>query len=141
FGNQTDSQAVTVGAGDLSAAVTFANPTAHDYRLTGPQASTDQGDPADAVGDEPTPNGARINLGAFGGTAEAERSVPAAVTPDPPGSPVPTSTPGIPGTSGHPGDEPGGCAVAGGAPGGSSGASLVLALGALGALIRTRRRR
>ncbi|MES1165266.1 MAG: PQQ-binding-like beta-propeller repeat protein, partial [Verrucomicrobiota bacterium] len=92
FGNQTDSRAVAVGTGDLSAAVTFANPTAHDYRLTGPQASTDQGDPADAVGDEPTPNGARINLGAFGGTAEAERSVPAAVTPDPPGSPVPTST-------------------------------------------------
>ncbi|MES1164338.1 MAG: fibronectin type III domain-containing protein, partial [Verrucomicrobiota bacterium] len=144
FGNQTDRQGGGAGTGDLSAAVTFANPTAHDYRLTGPQPSTDEGDPADAVGDEPTPNGDRINLGAFGGTADAERSTPAAVTPDPPGSPAPTSTPGVPGIAGHPADEAGGCAVAGAAPGGSSGSSgswLVLALGGLGALIRTRRRR
>ncbi|HSS38762.1 MAG TPA: PQQ-binding-like beta-propeller repeat protein [Polyangia bacterium] len=141
FGNQTDRQGLAAGTGELSAPVTFANPTAHDYRLAGPQASTDQGDPADAVGDEPTPNGSRINLGAFGGTAEAERSTPAAVTPDPTGSPVPTSTPGIPGTVGHPGDEGGGCAVAGRAPRGSSPWSLLLAVGALGALIRTRRRR
>ncbi len=139
FGNQTDRQGASAGTGDLSGAVTFANPTAHDYRLVGPQASTDQGDPADAVGDEPTPNGDRINLGAFGGTAEAERSTPAAVTPDPTGSPVPTSTPGLPGTVGHSGDQGGGCAVAGRTPGGSFG--LVLALGALGTLIRTRRRR
>ena len=34
----------------------------------------DAGDPADAVGDESLPNGGRINLGAFGGTAEASRS-------------------------------------------------------------------
>ena len=144
FGNQTDRQGVAAGTGDLSAAVSYANAAAHDYRLTGPGASTDEGDPADAVGDEPTPNGGRINLGAFGGTAEAERSTPAAVTPDPTGSPVPTSTPGITGAIGHPGEETGGCAVAGRGPrgtSGSSGSTLVLALGALGALIRTRRRR
>ena len=93
FGNQTDRQGVAVGTGDLAAAVAFANPTAHDYRLTGPQPSTDKGDPADAVGDEPAPNGSRINLGAFGGTADAERSTPAGVTSDPTGSPLPTSTP------------------------------------------------
>jgi hypothetical protein len=34
----------------------------------------DRGDPADAVGDEPMPNGGRINIGAYGGTAEASKS-------------------------------------------------------------------
>jgi len=143
FGNQTDRQAVAAGTGDLAVAVTYANPTTHDYRLTSPQASTDQGDPADAAGDEPAPNGARINLGAFGGTAEAERSAPAAVMPEPTGSPVPTATPGLPTTTGHPGDEAGGCAVAGRGPrvsSGSTAGSLLLALGALGTLIRRRRR-
>jgi hypothetical protein len=37
----------------------------------------DKGDPADEVRDEPTPNGAGINLGASGGTAAAELSPPA----------------------------------------------------------------
>ncbi|MBN1506236.1 MAG: protease inhibitor I42 family protein [Sedimentisphaerales bacterium] len=32
------------------------------------------GDPADDVGSEPTPNGGRINMGAYGGTAEASKS-------------------------------------------------------------------
>ena len=35
----------------------------------------DAGDPADPTGDEPFPHGRRINLGAYGGTAEASRSV------------------------------------------------------------------
>ncbi len=34
----------------------------------------DSGDPSDPVGDEPVPNGARINLGAYGGTAQASQS-------------------------------------------------------------------
>ncbi|MCA9138255.1 MAG: right-handed parallel beta-helix repeat-containing protein, partial [Planctomycetales bacterium] len=34
----------------------------------------DQGDPSFAVGGEPSPNGGRINLGVYGGTAEATRS-------------------------------------------------------------------
>jgi hypothetical protein len=139
FGNQTGRQGVPEGTGELTAAVLFANPTSHDYRLTGPQASTDDGDPADAVGDEPTPNGARINLGAFGGTPEAELSRPAGVTADPTGSPVPISTPGLPGTGSHPGDEAGGCGVAGRAPRGSYGLSLALSLAAL-TLVRRRRR-
>ncbi len=40
----------------------------------------DAGDPNDPVGDEPVPNGARINLGAYGGTAQASQSA------DPPAS-------------------------------------------------------
>ncbi len=34
----------------------------------------DAGDPASPVGHEPAPNGGRINLGAYGGTAEASKS-------------------------------------------------------------------
>ena len=78
FANTADYQGLTAGNGDLAASVTFANAANHDYSLTGPQASTDEGDPVDDVGAEPTPNGARINLGAFGGTADAELSAPAA---------------------------------------------------------------
>jgi hypothetical protein len=121
----------------LASSVVFVAASSHDYRLAGLQPSTDMGDPSDAVGDEPTPNGSRINLGAFGGTADAERSAPAPVTPDPTRSPVPTETPGIPGTPGHTGDEVGGCGVIGRAPGASS---LVLTLAAL-VLARRRRRR
>ncbi len=35
----------------------------------------DAGDPNTPVGDEPFPNGGRINIGAYGGTAEASKSV------------------------------------------------------------------
>ena len=34
----------------------------------------DAGDPADPVGVEPSPNGQRINLGAYGGTSQASKS-------------------------------------------------------------------
>ena len=34
----------------------------------------DTGDPASPLGDEPEPNGGRINMGAYGGTAEASKS-------------------------------------------------------------------
>ncbi|MBN1506484.1 MAG: right-handed parallel beta-helix repeat-containing protein [Sedimentisphaerales bacterium] len=36
----------------------------------------DKGDPNSPVGDEPYPNGGRINMGAYGGTAEASKSMP-----------------------------------------------------------------
>ena len=35
----------------------------------------DAGDPATPAGDEPQPNGGRINMGAYGGTAEASKSL------------------------------------------------------------------
>jgi len=34
----------------------------------------DAGDPSSPIGDEPFPNGGRVNMGAFGGTAEASKS-------------------------------------------------------------------
>jgi outer membrane protein assembly factor BamB len=143
FGNTTDYQGLVAGTGDLAAAVTFVDLAGHNLMLAGPQPSTDQGDPADAVGEEPTPNGARINLGAFGGTADAELSTPAAVTGDP-GSPAPTpSTP----TALPPGETPvhqlgdaaGGCALGGRARDAGSATSLMLVLAAM-ALARRRNR-
>ncbi len=136
FANQADRQGVTPGAGDLGAAVAFANLAGHDYRLTGPQPSTDQGDPDDAAGDEPTPNGNRVNLGAFGGTADAELSTPAGPSAEPPGSPLPITT-GTGASAGRLGDEVGGCGMTGRAPRGSA---LLLALAGL-VLARRRRSR
>ncbi len=39
--------------------------------------SIDAGDPAEAVGLEPSPNGSRLNAGSYGGTAEASKAAPA----------------------------------------------------------------
>jgi outer membrane protein assembly factor BamB len=113
FGNDTGRRGVAAGTGDFSAAVTFADAAAHDYRLLSPQPSTDKGDPADAVGDEPLPDGGRINLGAFGGTADAEPSATSNAKPHPqppPGS-ARTPTVGDPAARFH--DPYGGCGLAG----------------------------
>jgi len=75
--------------GDIYADPLFANPAAGDFHLksqagrwngtawvldsvTSP--AIDAGDPADAYSLEPQPNGNRINMGAYGGTAEASKS-------------------------------------------------------------------
>ena len=135
FGNTTDYKGLVAGAGDLATSVTFVDLAGHNLLLAGPQPSTDQGDPADAVGEEPTPNGARINLGAFGGTADAELSTPAAVTGDPSSStPTPSTPTGLP-----PGESPvhqigeaaGGCALAGRARDAAAETSMILVLAAL----------
>ena len=143
FGNTTDYKGLLAGTGDLAAAVKFVDLTGHNLMLSGPQPSTDEGDPADAVGEEPTPNGARINLGAFGGTADAELSAPAAVTGDPSG-PAPTpATPTPVGPIQTPlheiGDGAGGCALGGSSPD-WNGWALLATLAAL-ALTRDRSRR
>ena len=72
FGNPKDYQGLTAGDGDIARVVAFADFKTRDFRVKASQPSTDRGDPADDVGSEPAPNGGRINLGAFGGTAEAE---------------------------------------------------------------------
>jgi MYXO-CTERM domain-containing protein len=78
FDNQNDYAGLAAGTGDLSKSVSFVSFAGHDLSLASAQASTDRGDPADAAGEEPAPNGGRINLGAFGGTADAETSTPSA---------------------------------------------------------------
>ena len=140
FGNTTAYKGLEAGTGDLAEAVTFVSLSGHNLMLSGPQPSTDQGDPADAVGEEPTPNGARINLGAFGGTVDAELSTPAAVTGDPSPTPTPSTPTGLPPgeTPAHQiGEAAGGCVLGGRGPG--SGASLMLVLAAL-AIVRRRTR-
>jgi outer membrane protein assembly factor BamB len=74
FENQLDYAGASPGPGDFSVAVAFADLPERDVRLLTRQPSTDQGDPSDSSGAEPTPDGERINLGAFGGTADAEQS-------------------------------------------------------------------
>ena len=148
FVNQKDYEGLTAGEGDLSQAVTFADLKTHDLRLTSAQPSTDMGDPADGVGDEPMPNGGRINLGAFGGTAEAELTDPSTAVGGPkapgatavsdPSSPAPASpkSPGAPATPGSNADDQVGCSVL---PLSDAG-SLTAALWSLVALLVRRRR-
>lgn len=79
------------GEGNISADPSFADPVKGDYHLKSqagrwdPVCQTwvqddvtspciDAGDPESPVGDEPEPNGGRINMGAYGGTAEASKS-------------------------------------------------------------------
>lgn len=77
FGNTGPAyQHVQRGIGDLSYQPIFVDLAQNDLRLADAQAITDRGDPADDFAAEPEPNGRRINLGAFGGTVEAELSVP-----------------------------------------------------------------
>jgi len=145
FDNQADYQGLAAGAGDLSTAVAFTDLAGRNLQIASPQASTDRGDPADEVGAEPAPNGARINLGAFGGTADAELSAPSTVvgdpgttpTPTPPDATPPDTTP--PGTTPPPGPaEAGGCGLAGRPSGGDA---TLFAVGFATLLIGARRRR
>ncbi|MCL1856209.1 MAG: right-handed parallel beta-helix repeat-containing protein [Kiritimatiellaeota bacterium] len=70
----------------------FADPVSDDYHLQSPfgrweagafvynaneplSPCIDAGDPSDPVGEEVAPNGGRINLGCYGGTAEASKSL------------------------------------------------------------------
>ena len=69
------------GTGDLDYVVSFVDFAQNDFRLTDDQAVTDRGDPADDFANEPAPNGARVNLGAFGNTGDAELSAPPADKP------------------------------------------------------------
>jgi hypothetical protein len=81
------------GLGNIVADPCFADPTNGDFHLKStagrwdPNSQTwvldlntslciDAGNPGCPVGDEPNPNGNRINMGAYGGTSEASKSPP-----------------------------------------------------------------
>lgn len=147
FANTTANyQDVTAGTGDLAVPVTFRSSA--DLHLVGFQPTTDKGDPADAYGQEPQPNGARVNMGAFGNTATAELSestsgwtgVAGARTgvadPAPGASPVTGEPAHESGTM--PGGGGSGCAVAGGGPGAGG---LFAVLAAFAGVVFARRRR
>ena len=85
----------SAGTGDISVDPMFADPANYDFHLKSTagrwDGSTwvidsedspciDAGDPSSGYGNEPTPNGGRINIGAYGNTAEASKSV--GVVPD-----------------------------------------------------------
>ncbi|MFB0525300.1 MAG: right-handed parallel beta-helix repeat-containing protein, partial [Phycisphaerae bacterium] len=84
------------GQGNIDVDPCFADPENRDYHLKSeagrwdPTSGSwvlddvtspciDAGDPTWPVGDEPEPNGQRINMGAFGGTPQASMSLPAVV--------------------------------------------------------------
>ena len=89
-----DAQSCTLtwGDGNIDVDPRFANPSINDYHLksqagrrdpaggwvtdgvTSP--CVDAGDPASDYASEPLPNGSRINMGAYGNTAQASKSVP-----------------------------------------------------------------
>ena len=141
-GNTPNYGNVVAGEGDLEKAVAFVDAARDDFRLKPDQPSTDAGDPAAEWNLEPAPNGGRINLGAFGNTADAELSrVPTTMPPgpNPPNIPVvgspsapqlpagrPAQTPPPSIKPVLPGTEPrGGCQVAA-TPGVASLASALL---------------
>jgi outer membrane protein assembly factor BamB len=140
FANQVDRSATTTGAGDFSSVVTFADLPARDLHLREAQPSTDRGDPSDPVGAEPAPSGARINLGAFGGTADAEQSATSTAV----GGAIPSAQPTAPAPTRPPRPalphERSGCAVA--SPAGADWAAVaMLALLVLAGARRQRRGR
>jgi hypothetical protein len=140
-----DYQDVTAGTGDLSVAVAFRSTA--DFHLPGFQQTTDKGDPADAYGLEPQPNGARVNMGAYGNTATAELSQSASgwtpVAGARTGLPAAGAGPsplGDPGTTGGGSTSPPGGGGSGCAVGGGSAPSLSWLLLAVGAVLVARRR-
>ena len=92
------------GTGNIDADPLFADPANGDYHLRSRRGrydpSTglwvtdldhspciDTGDPASAVGDEPSPNSGRVNMGAYGGTAEASKGSPVLLAIEPASGP------------------------------------------------------
>ncbi len=73
WNNRLDYQNCSAGTGDISADPLFTSPPANLHE-TQESPCVDAGDPADPVGSEPSPNGGRINQGAYGGTSEAATS-------------------------------------------------------------------
>ena len=62
------------GAYDISVPPSFINEANDDYHLQKTSQCVDAGDPSSDFSNEPAPNGGRINLGAYGNTAEAQNS-------------------------------------------------------------------
>lgn len=72
--NYTCSQEGYAGTGNISADPQFVNVGIDDYRLAGTSPCIDAGDPASDYSAEPAPNGGRVDMGAYGNTAQATQS-------------------------------------------------------------------
>ncbi len=64
------------GEGNMDYFPYFVDPDGGDTHLKSYSPCIDSGDPTSAYSEEPAPNGARINMGAFGNTAEATPKSP-----------------------------------------------------------------
>ena len=64
----------------ITAPAGFADAASGDFRLAPGSAAIDAGDPFTPVGQEPSPNGGRADIGAYGTTALATASPPVAIT-------------------------------------------------------------
>ncbi|MBI4712932.1 MAG: PQQ-binding-like beta-propeller repeat protein [Planctomycetes bacterium] len=73
-GNMADYIYCSAGIGDISIAITFTNEAGNDFREMAGSATVDAGDPTDDYALEPSPNGSRINMGAYGNTVYATSS-------------------------------------------------------------------
>jgi hypothetical protein len=110
-------------ATDRAADVAFVNEPEEDFREAYGSSAVDAGDPADLYDLEPVPNGARVNLGAFGNTVYAAKSAP--LTSAPPPGPDPPPPGGQVTDPPAPGGTTGGAPAAGGGGNGSGGACAV----------------
>jgi hypothetical protein len=71
--NELDSSVID-GGGNINANPMFVDAVGGDYHLLGGSPAIDAGDPTSDWSNEPWPNGFRVNMGAYGNTAEATRS-------------------------------------------------------------------
>ncbi|MHC4499615.1 MAG: S8 family serine peptidase, partial [Planctomycetota bacterium] len=62
------------GQGNIDADPVFVDAVGGDYHLLGGSPAIDAGDPTSDCGNEPWPNGFRVNMGAYGNTAEGATS-------------------------------------------------------------------
>lgn len=74
FGNGVDLAGDTLQVGEIPATVAFVDAAANDYREAAGSAAVDAGRPGDPYLNEPSPNGDRVNMGAFGNTSLAAAS-------------------------------------------------------------------
>ncbi len=79
FGNSINYSFTTPGAGDIDLDPQYLDVLKDDFRVKTASPAIDAGDPFDPVGEEPEPNGKRIDMGAYGGTKNATPKIIAPV--------------------------------------------------------------
>jgi hypothetical protein len=72
--NTLGNSGISTGTGDISVAVQFMNTSNNDYREKAASGTVNAGNPADDYSNELSPNGDRINMGAFGNTIWATQT-------------------------------------------------------------------
>ena len=81
-----------ISTNDIHVNPLFVNQSNNDYHLQSLSPCIDIGDPSSNYSNEPQPNGNRINIGRYGNTSEATKSL--STTPTPTTTPTSSPTPG-----------------------------------------------